>query len=524
MNEKLSSKITIKQTIFILWLAFAIFIGLFIIGMNSANLINSDDASELILAKMLSKENRFLSRNWIYSSELRVINTQIIRALLFKLTDSWAAVRVVGNLVLYLWLLSAYAFFIRQWKIGNGWFWYTAPFLLIPFSHDAFYVIGLMAYYIPHMAFSFMLLGGWMYLYQGGKHRKRMHIFVMACAFLACLGGIRQIAMTILPILLTVCVLLLEHSYEIGSFKRFFSKYYYLWTSTICGLLGYFVNLKVLSRWYHFDSYQGMHLIQPTFDRLQMVLRGFLNVFGYTEEGVPETEVFTIGGIFYLLSLGFMVLVIFLAAALWKQRRQLKLLSQALLWFSLMGLFLQLFLFMFTDAPFAPRYFVLNLIMFVPLLIIFYQESGFSLEIKRIFIVFTAVVLCMLGGREYWDCLKSHGNEGRMASISYLQEEDYSLGYASFWNANVVTELTNGKIEMVNLQCEREEKPNLYPWLTKLSTLFPREREGQVFLLLHKNELNRYEALITDKIPAFTDEQYCIYIYEDANEVLDLLE
>ena len=78
MDKRISGKITVKQAIFIFWLVLAIFIALFVIGMNSVNLINSDDASELILAKMLSKENRFLSRDWIYSSELRVINTQII--------------------------------------------------------------------------------------------------------------------------------------------------------------------------------------------------------------------------------------------------------------------------------------------------------------------------------------------------------------------------------------------------------------------------------------------------------------
>ncbi len=132
------------------------------------------------------------------------------------------------------------AFFIRQWKVGKNWFWYTAPLLLIPFSHDAFYVIGLMAYYIPHMSFSFLLLGGWMYLYQEGKHNKGMHIFVMVSAFLACLGGIRQIAMTLLPILMAVCILLFEHSHKIGGLKRFLNKYYYLWTSTLCGLLGSF--------------------------------------------------------------------------------------------------------------------------------------------------------------------------------------------------------------------------------------------------------------------------------------------
>ena len=102
--------------------------------------MNADDSSELVLASLLSGGNGFISRGWVYSSELRVLNTQWIRALLFRFTDSWTAVRVVGNLALDGWLLGAYRFFMGQLTEKKNWFWYTAPFLLLPFSHEAFYV------------------------------------------------------------------------------------------------------------------------------------------------------------------------------------------------------------------------------------------------------------------------------------------------------------------------------------------------------------------------------------------------
>ncbi len=524
MNHRLKDRHIGKQAIFIFLLVFAMLAGMYVIGKNSFHLVNSDDAAEMILAKLLSEENRFISRGWIYSSELRVINTQIVRELIFKFTDNWVAVRVVGNFLLYLWLLAAYGFFIWQWKVGKNWFWYTAPLLLIPFSHEAFYVIGLMAYYIPHIAFSLLLCGGWMYLYQRGKYQRGMRIFVIACAFLSCLGGIRQLAMTILPMLMTMCVLFLEHAHRIKGLKELIVKYDFIWTSALSGFLGYFVNLKVLSRWYLFDSYGGIHLCQPHFDRLQVVLRGILNAFGYTEEGVPDTELFSVNGIFYLLSLGFLFLVLFMTITLWKQRRKLKLMSQALLWFSLLGLLIQLFLFLFTDAPFAPRYYILNVIMFVPLLIIFYQEAEFPLWVRQTFFVLVVACVCMLGGKEYANCLNSQKNKGQMECVSYLKEENYSLGYASFWNANLITELTGGKVEIVSIACEEGEEPHLYPWLTKLNNLFPDKEEGPVFLLLHENELRRYEALISNGEQAFYDGQYYIYQYEKAEELLSILQ
>ena len=50
--------------------------------------LNSDDASELILAKLLSEEKRIMSRNWYYSTEIRFLNTNLVYAPLFWITDN----------------------------------------------------------------------------------------------------------------------------------------------------------------------------------------------------------------------------------------------------------------------------------------------------------------------------------------------------------------------------------------------------------------------------------------------------
>ena len=45
------------------------------IWFHGNNVMNSDLAAELILAKELNREGTLLSTNWYYSSELRVLNT-----------------------------------------------------------------------------------------------------------------------------------------------------------------------------------------------------------------------------------------------------------------------------------------------------------------------------------------------------------------------------------------------------------------------------------------------------------------
>ncbi len=53
------------------------------LNVNMERFLNSDDTSELILSKMLAEENRLITPNWFYSTELRVFNTQIVYAFFF---------------------------------------------------------------------------------------------------------------------------------------------------------------------------------------------------------------------------------------------------------------------------------------------------------------------------------------------------------------------------------------------------------------------------------------------------------
>lgn len=512
-----------KKLASMLWLFFILLANAYVFVKNGNNLVNADDSSELVLASFLSKGNGFISRGWVYSSEIRILNTQWVRALLFRFTQNWTLVRILGNLILEGWLLGAYAFLCRQLTRKWTWFWYTAPFLLLPFSHEVFYVMGEMGYYLPHLALSFTILGLWLYLYREQHHRRIAHFSVCALSFVSCLGGLRQLTVTLMPMWLAVIWLVFRHSKEVEKPLDFLRKFYYLWTSSLTGVAGYLVNAKILSKIFLFDTYSKLVLVQPNFDRLQVVFRTFLNTFGYSEDGVPDTALFSGKGIFYVLSLGFMVFLFILVAELWKQRKNLPLTGEFLLLFSISGFLIVLLLYIFTDISITARYYALSLMMFVPLLLVFYQEVDLSNAVKKLFLVTMAGLLCILGAGEYHSCLTSTMNEGRIESAKWLKEEGYTLGYASFWNANILTELTAGQVEMVPLTEGRDSAPNLYAWLVKMDNLFPDEERGPVFLLLYVHEADRYQSLTEGRSPVYEDDNYFIYRYETAGEFLDLL-
>ena len=56
-------------------------------------LLDSDMSSEMILGQLLARNNGILSDQWYYSTELRVLNTQLIYALFFRLKIGRASCR-----------------------------------------------------------------------------------------------------------------------------------------------------------------------------------------------------------------------------------------------------------------------------------------------------------------------------------------------------------------------------------------------------------------------------------------------
>ena len=83
------------------------------------NRLDADMASEQLLANLLAQEGSVMSTSWYYSTELRVLNTQLVMAPLFRLFTSWHTVRVVGSVVLILLYLAAWFWFGRSAKLNS---------------------------------------------------------------------------------------------------------------------------------------------------------------------------------------------------------------------------------------------------------------------------------------------------------------------------------------------------------------------------------------------------------------------
>jgi hypothetical protein len=108
-------------------------------------------------------------------------------------------------------------------------------------------------------------------------------------------------------------------------------------------------------------------------------------------------------------------------------------------------------------------------------------------------------------------------NNHRKDSIAYLEENNLRFGLASFWNANILTELTNGRIEMLGLN---SENIHTLDWLHVIAYENPDYHKAETFLLLTKEELRR-NGKFAQRKPDYADDNFIIFRSPSSAMVFD---
>ena len=113
---------------------------LFLIHKQMPYFLDSDMSSEMILSKILSDENRIITDSWYYSTELRVLNNQLVYSFFFRFLKNWHVVRLLSIMVLHC-ILTCSALYLCK-RIGCHKY---APLvcwaILIPFTPEYFKIM-----------------------------------------------------------------------------------------------------------------------------------------------------------------------------------------------------------------------------------------------------------------------------------------------------------------------------------------------------------------------------------------------
>lgn len=485
------------------WIALlAVFTGLVVyMSIHIEDLLDADLSSELILAKQLKQSGGILSSNWYYSTEIRFLNTQLVYSLFFHLFDDWQTVRIIGNVTLYLVLLASYYFLCKRLRITR-YYPMTAAILLLPLSAPYFYVLLYGTYYIPRVSIQFIILG---LLIQtprklGQKVSARVIISTLVVSALSLslgLEGARMLLVLFVPLAIVVGAEFIVRILQL--FKQTHSKRsqgidsfsfpIYLGQSffaCVCALAGYLINQKILIHAYPFEQYGAM-TPSLTLGSIRRTLFNQLFLIGYEK-------------LTFFLSIAIWVVIGMLFA--WYLLRKGEKSSSTLrfIWLCFVSWACYTAFCCIIDFGQAAWHMVPVAVLWIPATVITLREGRFLPAFKRTLSIGLCVCLLIVGITGYFEFGNWSNREGTRTNNAYqkitavLEEKGYKNGYATFWNANILTELSDGAIDVWCVEEFDEnttQSPDIYPWLqirTHQNTL----PSGLTFLVWNAEEYAVY--------------------------------
>ena len=495
-------------------------------------LLDADMSSELVLARLLSQEKRMISPNWYYSTELRVLNTQLVFAPLFWITGDWHTVRVAGSVILYLILLASAYYCCRQLKIRRM-FPVVGILLLMPLSVPYFNNILRGVYYIPHAAISFVMLGMLAQYMRAERRGSRLALCcgIAALSFVAGLGGIRQLAVFYIPAALMAILLFQREPRGLAHEERSALPSSRLLQGAMLAaalaVLGFLVNRLVLTRFYSFSDYTRFSFTPLEPDRIVAVLRDFLAFFGYHPGAFASAAL--------LQNLLTLILLTVVATAVHRfafRTRPGDVLEHSMLAvYTIAASLVFILLYAFTDSPYHNTY-QLPFMIFTYLLIGAWLESAdWKKRSIRCCAALSAAVLLICGAVGYWDfahteegesCLSLRGDAVEFAEIAQeMVESGYTSGYSTFWyGGNTLTELSDGAIDMYIWPNQGASSlDELYPWLQAKAhgSIQP---DGPFFLMFRTADLGVLPVTkrLDDRFLIYLSDQYVAYGYESREQ------
>lgn len=481
------------------------------------NLMHSDTTAEVILSKLLADENKLITKNWYYSTEIRIVYSQLIMTPLFKIFSDYKVVKTISIFIFYMLLIAAFKYVGKRYDMKTPYLLLGLAFLFTPLSNEYLDMMFIGCFYTSQVICTYLILGMYVSKKEGRKGKISLAFLILLSFFLG-LSGLRYLASLYLPFLLAVVIVTFEklpakweECKKQG--KGLVFPMLPMIVSSFLACIGFLVNKFYLAKNYSFDTTSEVVFVELSQvpDRFFNSIKLMVEFFGYY-----PVEVVSLRGIVNALKCLFFLFFIGVIIYLLKNRKSLLNRKQRLLlYYFVAAFFINWYMLIFTDVLMQYRYWLPVYVVGVLLLAIFFQVYKPSNCLIRPVLLLAAVVVTLssLYG-ELWQDAKYNDCEKRYGYMAFLEEKGYTFGYATFWNSSVTEYLSNGTIEVGNLGGENGVAAP-YEWLSKKAYYEPGYHEGKTFLLLARTEeagmLNGDFTVMEDGVKVYEDEYYAIY-------------
>ena len=427
-------------------------------------------ASELILANRQAKTHSLFQMDWLYSTEVHLLQTNVLYALGFFLTESWQMARIIGNMIGIVLCMGAIVFLCRTLKLS--WARALGAAALFPMTAGPIYAntVTVSGHYLFIIGFGFLGTALWFRAVNIRGKKRVLGMTVLFAAFCMLEGflSVRYVLCFLCPMLAAALMEFLlapdqsrtldDHSMRFGLITAlgFFA----------C-LAGYAASEILLPRLFvsgvggassfSFNLLDGEAMLAM----LLTVLTDFLKLLGW-RGGVP---LFSAEGIVNVSIAGVLFLGSIMTARVFKNldtRDKAQRTQKRLMIYAGYAFVINLFCYLFIKGTYLNRYLVLAVIFLSPTAAVIVRREK-SARLQALFLLMLCVQVggsSMIMQRETW--AQKPGAEARrtdmMEAAEFLQDEGYTHGYGTFWNVRVMQELTEGKLTFTGVWVQPTEE------------------------------------------------------------------
>lgn len=507
--------------------------------------LDSDMAAEMIFSKTLADQGHlFASTDWFYSTEFRVLYTQLVMTPLFHVFKDWHLIRLVTNMVFYVLLLGSYFFMIKPLKPVRKWAVITAGILLLPFSETLMLHMHMGNTYLSHVLLVFLSMGLFLRLVQLESIRNRKGAVTLAVYMLLSvicgMSGVRYLLALYCPLVVAAvfyagkgnAFLQLREQITTFRLKQVLAGEkgrYVLYgvAGSAAAAAGYCLNAVWIAKAYSFQTYEATNFISIyqgiLTDRIRDAFGSILMLLGY----IPDKGFLSLRGMISLFSFAMLGVGIFVTVRNRKRERQekdgkntIERCHRSFIRIFLVSAFLiNTFIFIFTTSTLVPRYYITVFVFFLPVLLVYLEEERFQLDRWLVTAILGAGLL--LGtAKTVYSLMSTDKNADKREVAEFLTEEGYEFGYSTYWNGNIITELTNGRVEIANIA--NPDQMNFFRWSSPGKYYESGYYEGKPFLLLTVQEAEEFvdAPAVREGERVYEDAFYIVYRYEDTGEFI----
>lgn len=505
------------------------------------NLMHSDTTAEVILSKLLAEENKLITTNWFYSTEIRIVYSHLLMVPLFKIFSSYRLVKFLSVFLFYILMLVAYLFVSKRLEIKKKWALIGLALFFSPLSNEYLDMMFIGCFYSSQAICTYFILGTvavWFMkkerIMNEGKKKSWFGVSFIAThifSFILGLSGLRYLASLFLPMLLAVVWILFSEEEDLFQSnpkkKPWVMNLIYTLTILVCAGIGFLVNKFYLATHYSFDTTSEVVFVplSDVAERFLESLKLMVEFFGYY-----PVEVVSGRGIVNVIKMALFAFFVGAIIYLFRHRMdKLNRLQRFLLYYFILVLLINWYMLVFTEVLMQYRYWIPVYIIGVLLVSMFFQVFTPSISWqKHVYgVCIGLAALSSLYG-ELWQDAKYNDCEKRYAYMEFLESQEYTFGYATFWNASVTEYLSNGKMEVGNLG-GKDGVSAPYEWLCKKDLYKDGYHMGKTFLLLARTEeagmLKGDFTVMPDGVKVYEDEYYSIYegtgmyLFSEENEI-----